>query len=50
VIAGSANDDELKEATRRLPNGKLITIETGHWIHETQPEAFVKTIRTFFEN
>ncbi len=50
VIAGSANDDELKEATRRLPNGKLITIEAGHWIHETQPEAFVKTIRTFLKN
>ena len=50
VIAGSANHDELEEATRRLPNGKLITIESGHWIHETRPDAFVKTIRTFFEN
>lgn len=48
VIAGSAHDAELEEATRRLPYGNLITIEAGHWIHETRPEAFVAAIQTFF--
>jgi len=50
VVAGSATNEELEETARRLPDGKLIRIEAGHWIHETQPKAFVAAIRTFLEN
>lgn len=50
VIAGSTGDDDLQESARRLPNGELIVIETGHWIHETQPAAFVAAIRAFLED
>jgi pimeloyl-ACP methyl ester carboxylesterase len=50
VIAGSATDDDLQETARRLPDGELIIIETGHWIHETQPVAFVAAIRAFLED
>lgn len=48
IIAGSQHHDELEEATRRLPNGNLITIEAGHWIHQSRPDAFVDAIRSFF--
>lgn len=50
VIAGSPDEAELSEVARRLPNCDLITIRAGHWIHESQPDAFVKAIRAFFEN
>ena len=50
MIAGSATDDDLQDLARRLPNGELIVIDTGHWIHETQPAAFIAAIRTFLED
>jgi len=49
VIAGSANDEELQEIVRRLPDGQLNKIEAGHWIHETEPESFVNALRAFLE-
>ncbi len=50
LIAGSALDEDLHEAARRLPNGELIIIETGHWIHESQPETFIKAVGAFLED
>lgn len=46
MIAGSP-DDELEEMARVLPRAELITIEVGHWIHETAPDRFVGPIRSF---
>jgi pimeloyl-ACP methyl ester carboxylesterase len=49
-IAGSDKNDDLQNSARRLPDSKLIVIETGHWIHETQPAAFIAAIRAFLED
>lgn len=46
VIAGS-DDDVLAETARILPDCQLITIDTGHWIHETEPDRFVRAVRSF---
>lgn len=48
LIAGS-EDDELAETARILPDCELIIIEAGHWIHETEPERFVRAVRSFIE-
>lgn len=50
LIAGSPDQAELSEVAGTLPNGVLITIRAGHWIHENQSDAFVKAVRAFFEN
>lgn len=50
VIAGSADDEELKQVTTRLPNAEAITIPAGHWIHESQPDAFMQAVCTFLTN
>lgn len=50
LIAGSPAEAELSEVARILPNGQLITIPAGHWIHENQAAAFVRAIRTFLED
>lgn len=46
LIAGS-EDEELKETARVLPDCRLVSIEVGHWIQETEPERFVEAIRSF---
>lgn len=30
-------------------NVHMVTIETSHWIHETESEPFLKTVRGFLE-
>lgn len=50
LIAGSPNEAELSEVARMLPNGELVSIRAGHWIHENQAAAFVKAIRAFLED
>lgn len=47
IIAGSASNRELEETARILPRAELVTIEVGHWIHETTPGVFVETVRSF---
>ncbi len=48
VIAGS-DDDVLAETARILPDCQMITIDAGHWIHESEPNRFVKAVRSFLE-
>lgn len=47
LISGSAFDEELDETARTLPQGEMIRIPVGHWIHEAEPELFVESVRTF---
>jgi pimeloyl-ACP methyl ester carboxylesterase len=46
IIAGSESG-ELAETARILPRADLVTIDVGHWIHETVPDFFVDEIRSF---
>ncbi|MEU1464034.1 alpha/beta hydrolase [Streptomyces sp. NPDC005727] len=39
----------IAELVRRVPRGRMVTIETGHLIHRTQPERFVAEVREFLD-
>jgi len=32
-----------------LPNSESTVIESGHWVHESEPESFIDAIRSFLE-
>lgn len=37
----------IAELVRRVPRGRMVTIEAGHLIHRTEPERFVAEVREF---
>lgn len=47
VIAGEIPDAHLDEVADRLPDGRLVAIEAGHWIHEREPDRFVSVVDSF---
>jgi pimeloyl-ACP methyl ester carboxylesterase len=47
VIAGSADNDQLTQLASRLPHSQMVTLETGHWIHESEPKVFTEVVRGF---
>lgn len=51
VLAGGATSpmpqDRVRELAATLPRGRLETIEAGHFIHETRPEAFLTAVMEF---
>jgi 3-oxoadipate enol-lactonase len=51
VIGGGAGShvpqDWVAELTRRIPGARIETIEAGHLIHVTEPEAFTRAALTF---
>ena len=36
--------DRLAEVVRRVPDGTLVTLDTGHDVHEQRPEAFADAV------
>lgn len=40
----------IAELVRRLPRGRMVTIEAGHLIHRTEPGRFVAEVREFLES
>lgn len=49
LIIDGSGFAELEETVRVLPQAELVTIDVGHWIHESAPYAFVNTVRSFLE-
>jgi len=51
VIGGGAGShvpqEWVAELTRRIPDARIETIEAGHLIHVTEPEAFTRAALTF---
>ncbi|MGW0859152.1 alpha/beta fold hydrolase [Streptomyces sp. NPDC002690] len=37
----------MADLTRRVPHGRLVTIEAGHLIHRAEPEEFTRTVVEF---
>lgn len=50
LIAGTADDEELAEVSRRVANSQLVTIEASHWVHQTRPSSFVEVLHSFLES
>lgn len=48
VIDGSG-DPELRTLADALPNADYVSIDVGHWVHETAPENFIDSVRDFLD-
>ncbi|MFH8371063.1 alpha/beta fold hydrolase [Streptomyces sp. NPDC018031] len=53
VIAGGPASHiaqpEVAELAARVPDGRLITIDAGHLVHERRPEEFLAAVREFLD-
>lgn len=53
VVAGGAASpvpqEHVADLARTLADGRLVTIDAGHLVHATQPEAFVRALRAFLD-
>jgi len=49
LIAGRRFDRDLEETAESLQDVHMVTIEAGHWIHETESEPFLEAVREFLE-
>lgn len=53
VIAGGPSStvpqEQVAHLARTLRDGSLVTIDAGHLVHATQPEAFLHALRAFLD-
>lgn len=53
VIAGGPRShvpqEHVAELVHLLPNGQLVTLDTGHLVHATQPAEFVEQLQAFLD-
>lgn len=49
LISGGTDTARHATATRVLPMGELVTIPAGHWVHGTDPDAFVDIVHRFLD-
>lgn len=51
ALAGGSSSpipqEGIAELVRRVPRGRMVTIETGHLIHRMAPERFLAEVREF---
>ncbi|MGX6739387.1 hypothetical protein [Streptomyces peucetius] len=39
--------DQLAALADRIPDGRLVTIEVGHLVHESRPQEFFAALKSF---
>ena len=53
VIAGGpasfVPQEQIADLVHLLPDGRLVTIDTGHLVHATKPEEFTQQLTTFVD-
>jgi pimeloyl-ACP methyl ester carboxylesterase len=53
VIAGGPSSpvpqEHVAELVRALPDGRLVTVDTGHFVHETRPADFAQHLMAFLD-
>lgn len=49
LIAGTRGDRDLEETAEQLPDVRMVTIEAGHWIHESELERFLDVVQGFLQ-
>jgi pimeloyl-ACP methyl ester carboxylesterase len=53
VVAGGPRSfvaaEHVAELVAALPRGRSVTLDTGHEVHETDPEGFTHEVATFLE-
>ena len=50
LISSTQDDRDVEETAEQLPDIRKVKIETGHWIHETEPEKFLAAVKSFLEH
>jgi pimeloyl-ACP methyl ester carboxylesterase len=54
VVAGGPSStvpqEYVHDLVRALPAGQLVTIDTGHLVHATRPEAFLHALHRFLDS
>ena len=54
VIAGGPSStvpqEYVADLVQALPDGRLVTIDAGHLVHATEPEAFIRALRAFLDD
>lgn len=41
--------EHVAELVRTLPDGRLVTVDTGHLVHATKPDEFARHLLTFLD-
>lgn len=53
VIAGGPSSpvpqDHVAELVRLLPDGRLVTVDSGHLVHDTKPDEFLHHLLAFLD-
>lgn len=51
VVGGGPNSpipqEQVAAVAERLPDARLVTVDAGHLVHETRPEAFLAVVEPF---
>ena len=51
VVAGGVRSfvatEHVAELVAALPDGRSVTLDTGHEVHETDPEGFTREVLAF---
>lgn len=42
-------EEDKPDIQKLFPNSKFQSLETGHWVHAQDPEAFVKAVKSFID-
>lgn len=50
LIAGTRDDRDINETAEQLPDVRIVTIDVGHWIHETAPDRFLEAVNGFLHS
>jgi pimeloyl-ACP methyl ester carboxylesterase len=54
VIAGGPSShvpqEDVAELVRAVPDGRLVTVDAGHLVHETRPDEFTHHLVTFLDS
>jgi pimeloyl-ACP methyl ester carboxylesterase len=54
VVAGGPSStvpqEHVADLVRALPDGQIVTIDTGHLVHATSPEAFIRALHLFLDS
>lgn len=50
LIAGTRDDPDINETADQLPDARIVTIDVGHWIHETEPDRFLDAVHGFLRS
>lgn len=50
LIAGTRDDRDVNETAEQLPDVRIVTIDVGHWIHETEPDRFLQAVNGFLHS